>query len=284
MSQLDSNFASIKIFATQYSDSCFNAVIIESLTHGMYTALISVVVWRILSRATIYGRQVKVLAGISAFMYTMATMHLAMRWFYARWAFITKGGTDETRYHALIDWTATGDFTWALMINDIAAGINILVADCVIIWRCWIIWDRNWRIIILPCICTLCGLMFDLFSLLQLPALEKSSINGGIVFYALALPTTIICTMLIVYRLSNASKTRNSPRFMPNPYFNVIEMLVESSALYVGVLAIFIVFEATNSPYSRYPQAVLVSVTVSMRLFCSQIKLTVILGRESDRH
>ncbi|PBK82700.1 hypothetical protein ARMGADRAFT_1019553 [Armillaria gallica] len=43
---------------------------------------------------------------------------------------------------------------------------------------------------------------------------------------------------------------------MPNPYFNVIEMLVESSALYVGVLVIFIVFEATNSPYSRYPQAV----------------------------
>ena len=87
----------------------------------------------VVSRATIYGQQVKVLAGISAFMYTMATMHLAMRWFYARRAFITKGGTDETRYHALIDWTATGDFTWALMINDIAASINILVADCVIV-------------------------------------------------------------------------------------------------------------------------------------------------------
>ncbi|KAK0438900.1 hypothetical protein EV421DRAFT_1968973 [Armillaria borealis] len=257
MSQLDPDFASIKLFATQYSDSWLNAVIIESLTHGMYTALLSVVltlvdmtkleVPPVVSRATIYGRQVKVLAGISVFMYTMVTMHLAMRWFYARWAFITKGETDEMRYHALIDWTATG--------------INILVVDSVIIWRCWIIWDRNWRTIILPCIYTLCGLMFDLFSLLQLPALEKSSINVGIVFYALVLPTMIICTMLIVYRLSNTSKTRNSSRFMPNPYFNVIEMLVESSALYVGVLAIFIMFEATNSPYSRYPQAVLVSVT-----------------------
>ncbi len=67
-------------------------------------------------------------------MYTMATMHLAMRWFYARWAFITKGGTDEARYHALIDWMTTGaNFAWALMINEIAAGINILVADCVIV-------------------------------------------------------------------------------------------------------------------------------------------------------
>ncbi len=71
---------------------------------------------------------------------------------------------------------------------------------------------------------------------------------------------------------------------MPNPYFNVIEMLVESSALYVGVLVIYIVFEATNSPYSRYPQAVLESVTVSMRLFHSQIKFTVILGRELRQH
>ena len=126
--------------------------------------------------------------------------------------------------------------------------------------------------------------MFDLFSLLRLPALEKSDIDVGIVFYALALPTTIICTTLIVYRLSTASKTANSLHFMPNPYLNVIEILVESSALYVGVLAIFMVFEATNSPYNRYPQAVLESVTVSVRLLHSQIKLTVILGRESGRH
>ncbi len=64
----------------------------------------------------------------------MATMHLAMRLVLCQMGIHNEGGTDEARYHALIDWMTTGaNFAWALMINEIAAGINILVADCVIV-------------------------------------------------------------------------------------------------------------------------------------------------------
>ncbi|KAK0438522.1 uncharacterized protein EV420DRAFT_1769659 [Desarmillaria tabescens] len=266
MSQIDPDFASIKIFATQYSDSWLNAVIIESLTHGMYTALLAIVLWRILSSTTIYRRQVKVLAVISVFMYIMATIHLAKTWFYTRWAFITKGETEETRYFALMNYMATGHPTWALTIGDTVACINILVADCVIIWRCWIIWERNWRIVVLPCICTVCELTFGVLGILQqmvplnnLPRIisKGDSINWSMAYCIMALPTTGMCTALIVYYLAKVSKTRNSPCFTPNPYYHVIEMLVESSGLYVVVLAIFIVFAAVESPYSRYPGAVL---------------------------
>ncbi|KAK0439479.1 uncharacterized protein EV420DRAFT_1733679 [Desarmillaria tabescens] len=266
MSQTDSDFASIKKSAMQYSDAWFNAVIIESLTHGMYTALFAVVLWRILSSTTINTRQVRILAGISVFMYIMAIMHIALIWFYNRWAFITKGETEETRYFAFTNHMAAGYPAWALMIGDIAAGINILVADCVIIWRCWIIWERNWRIIVLPCICTLCGMTFGILGVLQKLAPSNSSQKNlskedwVMAYYVMSLPTTAMCTALIVYRLTKVSKTRNSPHFTPNPYHHVIEMVIESSGLYVVVLAIFIVFEATNNPYGRYPAAVLQSV------------------------
>ncbi|KAK0438538.1 uncharacterized protein EV420DRAFT_1769662 [Desarmillaria tabescens] len=269
MSQINPNFSSIQIIARQFSDSWLNEVIIESLTHGMYTALLAIALLRILLSTTIYRRQVKILAGISGFMYIMATLHVAVRWFYIRRAFIMYGETEETRYHALMGWLTTGSPIWALMINNIVGNVNALISECITIWRCWIIWERNWRIVILPCICTLCATLFGILSILQqlaplnyLPtsASKGDSIDWSMAFYIMGLPTTSMCTTLIMYRLAKASKTRNSPCFMPNTYNNIIEMLVESSGLYLVILVVFIVFEATNSPYSRYPAAVLESV------------------------
>ncbi|SJL13244.1 uncharacterized protein ARMOST_16683 [Armillaria ostoyae] len=265
MSQPNPDFASVQKIATQYSDSWFNEVIIESLTHGIYTALLSIVLWKILSTSTIHRAQVKILAGISVFMYIMATMHFAMRWFYTRRAFITNGETEETRLLALIDRATPGGPSWVMAITGIAVGINIFITDCVTIWRCWIIWERNWRVIVLPCICTLCGIVFGVFLIFQeldpLKDSQATSINWGMAYYIMALPTTVICTMLIVYRLAKAGATSKSLRCIRNRCYHVIEILVESSALYVVVLAIFIVFDAMNSPYNMYPQAVLDSVT-----------------------
>ncbi|KAK0438544.1 uncharacterized protein EV420DRAFT_1736145 [Desarmillaria tabescens] len=268
MSQIDPGFASIQVLALQTSDSWFNGVIIESLTHGIYTALLGVVLWRILISST--SRQTKVLAGISVFMYVLATVHLAVRWFYARRAFITNGETEETRFYSLADSLIAGGPLWVPTISSVVGGINILTADCIIIWRCWIIWDRNWRMIVLPSLCTLCGTIFDIFFLIEqlTPATDSqgksptpwgnSSINWGIAFNSMTLSTTVICTTLIVFRLARA---RTSLRFGPNLYYRVMEIIVESAALYAVVLAVYIPFIATNSPYSNYPQVVLASVT-----------------------
>ncbi|PBK94207.1 hypothetical protein ARMGADRAFT_1078917 [Armillaria gallica] len=273
MSQALPEFSSIQVLATQMSDSWFNGVIIESLAHGMYTALLAVVLWRILSSSTAHRGQTKVLAGISTLMYIMATMHLAVRWFYARRAFIVNGGTEETRFLALTDSLVAGGPLWVPTISSIVAGINILTADCVIIWRCWIIWGRNWRIVVLPSLCTLCGTIFDIIFLIQelTPLTDaqgkpvtpwgSDSINWGIAYYSMTLSTTVICTILIVSRLVRANTTGKSLRFAPNPYHKVIEIMVESAAFYVVALAVFIPFLATNSPYSNYPQVLLASVT-----------------------
>ncbi|KAK0466641.1 hypothetical protein IW261DRAFT_1613127 [Armillaria novae-zelandiae] len=273
MAQTSPNFASIQVLATQVSDSWFNGVIIESLIHGMYTTLLSIVLWRMVSSNTVHRGQTKVLAGISMFMYIMATMHISVRWFYARRAFITNGETEETRFSALTDSLVAGGPLWVPTISSIVASINILIADGVIIWRCWIIWQRNWRIIVLPSICTLCGTVFDVCFLVQelTPLTDpegkpvtpwgSNAINWGVAYYSMTLSTTVICTTLIVFRLTQASRAGNFLPFVQNPYHKVMEIMVESAALYVVALAIYIPFIATNSPYSNYPQVVLASVT-----------------------
>lgn len=95
----------------------------------------------------------------------------------------------------------------------------------------------------------------------------SDSINWGVAYYSMTLSTTVICTVLIVYRLTRANMAVKSLRLAPNPYHQVVEVVVESAALYVIALAVYIPFIATNSPYSIYPQVFLASLTVSLRLY-----------------
>ncbi|PBK82540.1 hypothetical protein ARMGADRAFT_732339 [Armillaria gallica] len=272
-SQID-DFASIQVLMMEYSESCLNGVIIHSMTHGIYTALLAIVLWRTLSsrRSTTRGGQTKVLVGISVFMYIMAMMHLTVRLINSSSVFIKNGGSNETKSPSATYHLSTDGPLWVQTISSIAVGINIFIADCVIIWRCWIIWGRNWKIVVLPCICTLCGMIFAALCLNQFLTLStdsqgnpfrKNSVNWRIPYYIMALPTTIICTMLIVYRLARAltSTTEISLRLGSNLYYKVIEILVESSTLYVVALVVNIPFITMNDPYGAYPQAVLDSVT-----------------------
>ncbi|KAK0460467.1 uncharacterized protein EV420DRAFT_1762739 [Desarmillaria tabescens] len=284
MSQLLPDFAPIEVLAAQVSDSWFNGVIIESLTHGMYTALLAVVLWRILSSSTSHRGQTKVLAGISVFMYIMATMHLSVRWFYARRAFITKGETEETRFYALIDSLIAGGPLWVPTISSVVASINILIADCVIVTS--LARHTLGAVVIFGFRFGGAGLSgkgtggsssflpYARYVEQELTPLTNpqgkpvtpwgsNSINWGIAYYSMTLSTTVICTALIVFRLTRASRTGKSLRFGPDPYHKVMEIMVESAALYVVALAVYIPFIATNSPYSNYPQVVLASVTVS---------------------
>ncbi|KAK0220745.1 hypothetical protein EDD85DRAFT_796850 [Armillaria nabsnona] len=79
----------------------------------------------------------------------------------------------------------------------------------------------------------------------------------------MAVPTTIIRTTLIVYRLARAitSTSGVSLHLGSNLYYKVMEILVESSTLYVVALVVNILFITINDPYGAYPQAVLDSVT-----------------------
>ncbi|KAK0199291.1 hypothetical protein DFS33DRAFT_1401254 [Desarmillaria ectypa] len=268
MSQIRSDFASIQVLATQVSDSWFNGVIIESLTHGMYTTLLAVVLWRMLSSCTPHRGQTKLLAGISIFMYIMATIHFTVRWFYARRAFIANGETEETRFFALTDSLIAGGPLWTygakVMFEldlEVLDHMGKKLEDRRPSFAVHAMRNESW----FP--------VFDVFFLIQeLTPLADSqgkpmtpwgseAINWGVAYYSMTLSTTVICTALIVFRLARASATGQYLRFAPNPYHQVMEIIVESAALYVVALAVYIPFIATNSPYSNYLQVILASVT-----------------------
>ncbi|KAK0207290.1 hypothetical protein IW262DRAFT_1536642 [Armillaria fumosa] len=242
MSQTSPDFASIQVIATQVSDSWFNGVLIESLIHGMYTTLLSIVLWRMVLSNTVHRGQTKVLAGISMFMYIMATMHISVRWFYARRAFITNGETEETRFSALTDSLVAGGPLWVPIISSGGTGgsSSFLPYAHYVEQELTPLTDPQGK---------------------PVTPWGSNAINWGVAYYSMTLSTTVICTTLIVFQLTQASRAGNFLRFAPNPYHKVMEVMVESAALYVIALAVYIPFITTNSPYSNYPQVILTSIT-----------------------
>ncbi|KAK0439685.1 uncharacterized protein EV420DRAFT_1486209 [Desarmillaria tabescens] len=243
MSQID------QVTAIQLSDSWFNAVIIESLAHGaMYIHGTS-------GSFTVADlHQTKVLVGISIFMYIMVTIHIAMRWYYARRAFITNGQTEETRFGGAGSYGegiggSSSFHPYAQSVGYVSHYDSEHNSNCSLFQ------------------------VFDVFFLIQeltpftgsqgdsATLWGSNSITWGVAYYSMTLSTTIICTVLIVYKLVQARTTSLSLSVPANPYHRVMEIMVESAVLYVVTLVVYILFIAMDNPYSLYPQVVLVSVT-----------------------
>ncbi|KAK0447308.1 hypothetical protein EV421DRAFT_1733853 [Armillaria borealis] len=229
MSQPNPDFASVQKIATQYSDSWFNEVIIESLTH--------------VSTSTIHRVQVKILAGISVFMYIMvhdALCHEMVLYeadIHNQW---------RDRRNMAPRPHRPGDAWWSLMGHGNHRNCYLEVLD----YLGKKLEGHRPSLYMHPMqnrhpMTQVFGVFLIFQELDPLKDSQVTSINWGMAYYIMALPTMVICTMLIVYHLAKAGMTSKSLRFIRNRCYNVIEILVESSAL----------------PYNMYPQAVLDSVT-----------------------
>ncbi|KAG6861650.1 hypothetical protein C0995_013652 [Termitomyces sp. Mi166 len=132
-------------------------------------------------------------------LFVLTTADLAVYWAYVRHAFIAHGDSPESIAAALDEYPPT----WFLATNVFEA-VNVFLADCISIWRTFVVWGKKWKVIILP-------ITFTILTT---------------AFWSLMLVTPIFCTTSIVYRLVKAGAlgTRS--------YATIIEILVESAALY----------------------------------------------------
>ncbi|KAG7449816.1 uncharacterized protein BT62DRAFT_608330 [Guyanagaster necrorhizus] len=186
-------------------------------------------------------------------MYLFTTLNLGIRWSWTRspLVFSRKDVQNETTYYTFGNGNATT--LWA--ISGAATGVSILIADSILIWRCWIVWGRRWPFVILPILLTVSGTALDVLFIYH-NATDKYSSDGtiwgsavewGIIFYSMSLGTTIYCTALIIFRILAYREQ----------YWSVIEMVVESAVLYALALVVFIGFLATDDANGLYPKALL---------------------------
>jgi len=248
----------MSIDVKEINDAYFNACNFESLMRGIHFAVYVTALSKIFTgpRTTGIAQSRRTLAILVSLFFLMSTMHHATYWAYVRRAFIAKGQTAQSIAAALNEYPG---WTGVAAVAD----LNAILADAVIIWRAWIIWGRLWRIIVLPIICTILTLVFSIIATYQTVTSTKFGqlkVDYATALYSTSLITTAYCTIVIVHRIIYVSKRSFSGPGLGS-YRGVIEILVESSALYFLARLFALVAYIVNAPASEYATAFWTSVT-----------------------
>ncbi|KAJ6522901.1 hypothetical protein B0H19DRAFT_1085947 [Mycena capillaripes] len=194
-------------------------------------------------------------------MYILSSIHAINGAVLVQFAFVEHGDSIESS----IAYIAQPSLPRSLL-GATALTINTMIADFVLIWRCWTIWNRNWKIITLPLTCTLVGAGLGFQSIAAQVAFVHDPLSSpatyigfGNAYFGLILATTTSATFLLIFRIYKMSEksTRKSMG-----YGRVIEMVVESAALYLVALVVYIPLSVLGLANVAYPQALVAQLTV----------------------
>ncbi|KAJ7445861.1 hypothetical protein FB451DRAFT_1567985 [Mycena latifolia] len=233
--------------------------LIELFINGIYAALFFATLYAMIFKRKTHKNNMGLLLALVA-MYILSTIHAACRWLLVKNAFIDHGDTSTTTVLYLIQPPL-----WLAVLPAVSLTTNTLLSDCVLIWRCWTVWNRNWFIVILPILCTLVGAGLVYRSIAEQaayiinPKLDRNSfIDFATPYFILSLVTTCLATILIIFRI--ITMTEPAAR-KSRGYGRVIEIVVESAVLYSVSLIIFLPFLVSGSYDDGYPQAVVIQMT-----------------------
>ncbi|KAK0465817.1 hypothetical protein IW261DRAFT_1574655 [Armillaria novae-zelandiae] len=244
-------------------DTLLNSTILVAFMHGMYTCVLAGTFWIISvgQRPTGAGRHMMI-ALITA-IYLLTTISFSTVWFTQRNATITHGENFWTAFLAY----ASGDGVAPMMslVRGIPAGMATLLADSAMIWRCWVVWGRRWIIVLIPILCIITEGVFKLLDLyysvrsrvdnLDDISPEGDRLNWTLIYVSCTLATTLLCTLLIVYRILTVGGTKHGGAGV-QAYRGVVEVIIESASLYTVSLIIDMILTARKSSGGSYSDAI----------------------------
>ncbi|KAK0445596.1 uncharacterized protein EV420DRAFT_919928 [Desarmillaria tabescens] len=270
-------------FVYAVNDEYMNELVIHALTHGIYTCVLVVTLWSICtSKVLTYGMTRKFMLFMVVLLYVLATIYLAFQWSFTQYAFIEHGQTFWSIFVGL--QSVTDRAVTFRLVGSITGCISTVIADASMIWRCWIVWGRRWWIILLPILCTISGTIFDAISTYHVVAdtTEDQSdsspyalrIDWTMLSLSFTLATTLLCTLLIIYRIVTVAGGKHGAGL--RSYRGVVEVIVESAALYSASTIVYMAFVARNELTGAYPNVINASI--------KGIAPTLIVGRVASGH
>ncbi|KAN0092869.1 hypothetical protein V8E55_003653 [Tylopilus felleus] len=146
--------------------------------------------------------------------------------------------------------------TSSLVGADFFISFTDLLGDFVLIYRCWMLWGKNYHIVILPLLTSVGGFACIIAALDILLATNPTSptppaalVPLGLAAYTLPLCTNVMVTSLIVYRIWHTSRAiPDSPLDIgQGATRRAIMLIIESGALYLLFQLIFVVLVALSN-------------------------------------
>ncbi|PBK96046.1 hypothetical protein ARMGADRAFT_1142744 [Armillaria gallica] len=195
-------------------------------------------------------------------LYILTTVAFGFGWVFEQRAFIQNGDNFLTVFFALQEispwWRASQ------LVIGISGGMSTFIVDVTIIWRCWVLWERRWRIILIPGLCAIVGTIAKFLQIRSIfintsdignSGVFAADIDWALIYLSLTLTTTLLCTLLIVYRIVRFASGVSS-------YGKIVEIVIESSAMYSLTLIVYLALVARNIESSFYADIITAYVKV----------------------
>ncbi|KAF9026908.1 hypothetical protein BDZ89DRAFT_1161035 [Hymenopellis radicata] len=242
MSSMSLEDLGITVADVQYALSAkLHSTVLLVFGYALHTCVFILALSHTLLGANSLDRQRIIFACIITFLWGSQSALTALNWWNnVHSQFITHGASlqSELLYYSTSGLTAKNADASTVAVVVIQS-VNVIVADMVLMWRCWILYGRTWKITAPLTAC----LLIEILTSSVLITLESRR-NGSYLqetkwtfgYCCTTVFSNGLCTFLIVWRLVRSN------RFL-RTYRKLIEILIESALAYtIAYLALLVVY------------------------------------------
>ncbi|KAK0237989.1 hypothetical protein EDD85DRAFT_564158 [Armillaria nabsnona] len=216
----------------QFLDGRLNSAILYMSLHGIYTGILAVTLWNIFTNKCWPIRRTMVF--IIILLHVLITVNVANTWSYICSGFIENGQSFWT-----VNMKLNSAGQAVSLETGITASISTILSDLYMIWCCWTVWERRWLVVLLPTLSLISATVSKIIDVYHIYFLKPADVFPTL-YISFVLATTLFCTLLIIYRILTVAGAKRGAEGRLRVFHRVIEVLVESSALYSVSLILFL--------------------------------------------
>ncbi|KJA18999.1 hypothetical protein HYPSUDRAFT_1096887 [Hypholoma sublateritium FD-334 SS-4] len=219
----------------------FNSTMLGILLLGIYTTVYLGTLFIYLTKKS--SRNLMVLAAITI-IYVCNVAQISGQWVITKTLLLMAGQPKVASFSYALTATSHG---WNVLLDEICVLTISGLADGLLIWRCYNVWDKSLSVIAVSSIFLLAEIGLYLSAIIigcinhlnPATATVTATLNhlvSAAIFMTLG--TTLLTTLLIVYRIHSTMR-QNGLHRSRNPFQHILELLVQSAAPYAVVCLLF---------------------------------------------
>ncbi|KAJ3823652.1 hypothetical protein F5880DRAFT_1612704 [Lentinula raphanica] len=236
---------------------------IEGIVYGIFAAIFAFTMCihysKIINGSPHLGRHSNVMIGISSVMFFIATFHMAINAYR-----MVEGYVDHAQGPGGASAYMSNLRSWHYILKDVlyATQENLGIAAALKIYRCWVLWSYNLKIILFPSVLLIvnivagymvCGLYHTVSSTGTNTVFSPLLTTWIKIFFSLTVASNIVTTSLTSYRIWNTHRQSAMYTGVEGDHRlkSVLRILVESAALQL-VVQIFLLALYTSGINAQY--------------------------------
>ncbi|KAH9477697.1 hypothetical protein JR316_0009923 [Psilocybe cubensis] len=220
-----------------------NAVLVSTLLTGFYSVVYLGTMYLYISRMPTSQGKIVILSAISL-LYALCLVQQAIQWYYINLILIFNGDTRLDIFFAVLERGSVAVYA----VFQFSFCFIFVVSDALLIWRCYHVWGKSFKIIILP-LALILGEMGLSLAVTLVPVVKPPTFTSSISSFKnltsiqtlVSFGTTAICTFLIglkIHKASHQNFTGNGIRSTKR-LGHIIKIIVESAAVYSLVTLVY---------------------------------------------